>query len=74
VRNQQGRHRSPLRLPPRWAITGLITGTADTACFVADRIIAAVAGAIAVAAALHSIPAALPLVPLPRPVHWLRRR
>jgi hypothetical protein len=43
------------RLPLRWAFIVLVTAAAGIACFAACGIAAAVVGASAVAAALHSM-------------------
>jgi hypothetical protein len=45
----------PGRLPLRWALIVLVTAAAGIACFTADGVAAAVVGASAVAAALHSM-------------------
>jgi len=45
----------PGRLPLRWAIIGLVAGTAGVVCFIAGGTVAAVIGATAVAGALHSM-------------------
>lgn len=45
----------PERLPLRWALIVLVTAAAGIACFTAGGITAAVVGAAAVAAALHSM-------------------
>ncbi len=43
------------RLPLRWAFIILVTAAAGIACFTADGMAAAVAGAAAVVVALHSM-------------------